>query len=117
MIAVTSALPGGQDLARTAEHVGEVQAPEGLPDQEHGDQEAEVPDPVHDEGLLARVGIGLFGEPEADQEVGAETDAFPPDEHHREAGAQHQDQHECDEQVEVREVPRVARRPPSCTRC
>ena len=48
----------------------------------------------------------FFGEPEADQQVRAEADALPADEHHREVGAEHQHQHERGEQVQVREVAR-----------
>ena len=33
--------------------------PSAVPDAEHGDQEAEVADPVHDERLLAGVGVHL----------------------------------------------------------
>ena len=59
----------------------EVDAAEVREHQEHGDEEAEVADAVDDERFLARgrrvVGLVV----EADQEVGAESDAFPADEH------------------------------------
>ena len=76
-------------------------------DQQHPEDEAEVADAVDDERLLAGVGGRLLPEPEADQQVRAETDAFPADEHHREVGAEHQHQHERGEQIQVREVARV----------
>ena len=59
--------------------------------------------------FLPGVGVHLVAEPEADQQVGAETDAFPADEHDREARPEHQHQHEHHEEVEVREVARVPR--------
>ena len=64
---------------------------------------------VGDERLLA--GARLVGvlEPEADQQVRREPDAFPADEQDEQRPAQHQQQHEEQEQVEVGEVARVAR--------
>ena len=46
-------------------------------------EEAEVADAVDDERLLARVGVRLLAEPEADEQIRTEPDAFPPDEEHR----------------------------------
>ena len=43
-------------------------------------------------------------EPEPDQQVGAEPDALPAHEHQRQVAAQHEQQHEEREQVQVREV-------------
>ena len=109
VMAVTTPLPAANTRRGPLHHPGEGQRPQRVPEQEHGDQEAEVADPVDDERLLAGVGVDLVAEPEADQQVGAEAHAFPADEHHREAGAQHQHQHEDHEEVEVREVPGVPR--------
>ena len=79
------------------------------------EDEAEVADAVDDERLLAGVGRRLLLEPEADQQVRAEADALPADEHHQEVGAEHEHEHERREQVQVREVARVlARRVSSC---
>ena len=94
------ALGSGEDLA-------EVEGPEGLVDQEHGQQEADVPDPVDDERLLARVGLLAVAEPVPDQEIAAESDALPPHEHGGVPGTHDQHQHEEDEEVEVGEVPRI----------
>ena len=57
-------------------------------------------------------------EPEADQQVRAEPDAFPADEHHREVRAEDQHEHERREQVQVREVARVlaVAAPRACSR-
>ena len=46
---------------------------------------------------------------EADQEVRAEPDALPADEHHQEVAAQDEHQHREHEEVQVREVAGVAR--------
>src|SRR2546422_7991003 len=45
------------------------------------DQEADVPDPVHEERLLARVGVDPLIEPEADEQVRAEPHALRSEEH------------------------------------
>ena len=52
----------------------------------------------------------LLLEPEADQQIRAEPDAFPADEHHQEVAAEHEHQHERREQVQVREVAGERRR-------
>jgi len=67
----------------------------------------DVADPVHDERLLTGSRLGLVVEPEPDEEIAAETYAFPPNEQDRKAGAQHQHQHEEDKQVQVGKIPWV----------
>ena len=86
----------------------EIQRPEGREDQEHGDEEARVADPVHDERLLARVRVVPVLVPEADEQVRAEPHALPAHEHEREAGPEDEYEHEEDEEVEVREVAGIA---------
>jgi hypothetical protein len=98
--------------ASSVPQLGEVdrlvlaQAPE---EPEEPDDEEEVTDAVRDERLLARLGELDVLEPEADQQVAAEPDAFPPDEHQEEVVAEHEQEHREDEQVQVREVPPHAR--------
>ena len=79
--------------AAICDDLREVDAAEVGEHQEHGDEEAEVADAVDDERLLARgrrvVGLVV----EADQQVGAEPDPFPADEHQQIAAAEDQDQH------------------------
>ncbi|MNK95710.1 hypothetical protein D3C87_1159590 [compost metagenome] len=73
-------------------------------DEEHAEQEAEVSHAVGDEGLVPGVRLGDIREPEADQQVRAEADAFPAHEHEGERGAEHEDEHREHEEVQVREV-------------
>ena len=96
-------------LGRGGHHGAEVERAEGGEDQEDPDQEADVADPVDDEGLLARVARALLVEPEADQQVGAEPDALPADEQDGIVRAEHQRQHREHEQVQVGHVAGVAR--------
>ena len=79
------------------------------PNQEHGDEEPKVTDPVHDKSFLPRFGVGLVAEPETDQQIRREADAFPADEQHGITSAEHEHQHERHEKIQIREVPRVAR--------
>ena len=58
--------------------------------QEHGEQEAEVADAVHDERFLARRGGVLLVVVETDQQVGAESDSFPSHEDEEVAAAQNE---------------------------
>ncbi len=82
--------------------------PETYEEREDTEEKAVIADPVDDKCLLARVGRGIFPEPEADQEVRAEAHAFPPDEHEKEIVRGHEDQHHEDKEIEVREVAGVA---------
>jgi predicted small lipoprotein YifL len=66
-------------------------------------QQTEVADAVHHERLLAGCGRRRLVLPEADQQVGGQTHALPPDEQHQVVVGQHQDQHRRDEQVQVGE--------------
>ena len=84
----------------------EVQRAELGEENQHAEDEAEVADAVDDKRLLAGVSRGRFGEVETNQQIRTEAHALPADEHHREAGAQHQDEHERGEQVQVREITR-----------
>ena len=86
----------------------EVERARVAEDEQHRHQEPEVPDAVDDERLEPRVGVDLFVEPEADEQVGAQPHPFPPDEHHGEARAEHERQHEEDEQIQLREVPSIS---------
>jgi hypothetical protein len=90
-------------LGGEGEGVREVERTELPEDQEHAEQEREVPDPVHDEGLLAGVGVDLLLVPEPDQQVRAEAHAFPAHEQEREAVSEDQHEHREREQVQVRE--------------
>src|SRR3989442_1141746 len=60
-----------------------------------------VADAVHDECLVACRGRVLFQKVEADQQVTAESHAFPAHEQQQEILREHQNQHEKHEQVEV----------------
>ena len=91
--------------------VGELGVAGGAEDgqqREDADEEAEVADPVGDEGLAPGVGLLLVGVPEADQQVAAEADALPPDEGEQQRVAEHQREHGRDEEVQVGEEAGVA---------
>jgi hypothetical protein len=113
-MAKTTARLGLVDLLHLGEDLVELEAAEGPEHQEQGDQQAGVADAVDDNGLLAGDGVAhaVFAliEPEADQQVGAQTDPFPAHEQHQEVVGRHQHHHGGDEQVEVNEKARVAAR-------
>ena len=71
----------------------------------HGRQQTHVANTVHDECLLSRRGV--FGNvvPEANQQVGGQTNAFPTDEQDRVGVAEHEDQHGRDKEVQVGKEP------------
>jgi hypothetical protein len=85
------------------ERRGHAHVHEGLEDQEDPDQEAEVPDPVHDEGLAPAEGVVAVAVPEADQQVGAEAHALPAQEQEHQVVGQHEHEHREREQVHVAE--------------
>ena len=77
-------------------------------EEEHREEETEVADAVDDERFFAGVGGGVTREPESDEEIRGEADAFPSDEEQEEAGAEYEHQHEEHEEVEVGEEAPVA---------
>jgi len=62
-----------------------------------------VSNPVDDEGLLGGRGSRGSHEPEADEQIGAETDQLPPEKQHGVVTGENEGQHRCDKQVEVGE--------------
>ncbi len=92
-------------LPHSGDDVDEVEGAQFGGGHGHADDQAGVPHPIDDEGLLARVRRALLLEPEADQEVGAEPHPFPAHEHEGQRSARDQDQHEEGEEVQVGEVP------------
>jgi hypothetical protein len=66
-------------------------------------EEGKVPNPVHNEGFIGSSAVFEILVPEANQEVGAQSDAFPSEEQHYKVIAQHQVQHHKDEQVQIGE--------------
>ena len=86
----------------------EFRAADGHEDEENAEDESGVADPVDDERFFAGIGRrGLF-EPEADQKIGTEPDAFPADEHQDHVRGQDQDEHGEGEEVQVGEIARVS---------
>ncbi len=110
MNVVTEELEIGVDLfGRRGEHGVEA---DRVVEQEHAhdaEREAEIADPVDHEGLDRRGVGGRPVIPEADQEVGAQADAFPAEEHLNEIVRRHQHQHEESEEVQVGHEPRDRR--------
>ncbi len=103
--------PGASEGMRRGarQHVREIQRAKRAEDQQHAEQESEVADAIHPEGFVSGIGGGLFQEEEADQQVAAQSHAFPADEHQQVVGGQHQHQHEKHEEIQVREKSPVAR--------
>ena len=78
-------------------------------DEEDAEREAEIADPVDDEGLDGR-GVGrVLLVPEADQEVAREADALPAEEHLDEVVGRHQHQHGEGEERQIGEEARPVR--------
>ncbi len=73
------------------------------PEEDDPEHEAEVADAVAEEGLAGGVGGGGLLVPEADQEVGADADQFPEDEHHQEIRRHDDADHREDEEGELGE--------------
>ena len=89
----------------------EVHGAEGPEHHDHAEPEAEVADPVDDEGLLGGVTGRATLVVVADQQVRTETDCFPEEEDDHVVVGQHQHQHRKDEEREVGEeavIPAIA---------
>ena len=97
----------GEGRAGSAEDRPEIERAEGRRHQEQAEQQSGIADAVGDEGFARRIAdlraFALFVKPEADQQEGAQADAFPTGEQHHEVIRGDQHQHRGDEQVEVKE--------------
>jgi hypothetical protein len=79
------------------------------PDGHDPEREPEIADTVDDERLLGRERRGALAEPEADEQVAAQPDQLPRDEHDQPRVREDQQQHGEHEEIEVGEEPPVAR--------
>ena len=98
----------GQPLGRR-EHIGEVKAAEGDKNKHDAQREAKVADTVDDKRFATGRGVVGVGEPERDEQKGAEANQFPPHEEQQIVRAQHQDEHRDDKQVQVGKEAGIAR--------
>ena len=89
--------------------LADVERAQADEDQHDPEDEADVADAVDDERLLGGQRRRALAVPEADQQVAAQADQLPRDEHDQEAVRQDQQEHREHEQVEVGEEPPVAR--------
>ncbi len=87
----------------------EVEGAEVGEDGEQAEQEGEVADAVDDERLASGLRRKILIEIEADEQIGAQADALPPDEHHQEVVPENEEQHGAHEEVQVGEIPAIAR--------
>jgi hypothetical protein len=79
----------------------------GAPDHQDAKHEAEVTDAIGEECLVCRRGRRVALEPVADQQIGADADEFPEDEHHREVVREHDAEHREHEERQIAEVTRL----------
>ena len=86
----------------------EVEGSEEPEDGERTENDSGVADAVGDECLVGRRGGRVLVEVEADQQIGAQTDALPADKHHQVVVGQNQGEHGEHEQVQVSEEAVVA---------
>ncbi len=93
---------------RIGEERAEIQSTQFAKQQEHRNQKSGVANAVDDKGLVGRNTVPDVLVPEPDQQVGAETHAFPTQEYDDEVVAHHQVEHREHEQVQVREELPVA---------
>jgi hypothetical protein len=75
----------------------------------NAENEAEVTDAVDDEGLHGGSRCGRLLEPEADQQIGRQTHAFPAEEHLQQVVGGHQHQHGEGEERQIGEETRTMR--------
>ena len=97
-----------EDGADVRRELAEHQRAGRPPQEKDAEKEPEVADAVDDERLLARVRGGVLFEIVPDEDVGAEPDQLPEDEHHHEIVGEHDAEHRKEEQGQPRKIPPVA---------
>jgi hypothetical protein len=94
---------GRNERRHIGEDGAEIDRAEKHEHAEYAKREAEIADAVDDEGLdRSRIGRRLLV-PEADQQIGGQTDTFPAEEHLHEVVGRHQHQHGEGEQRQISE--------------
>jgi len=93
-------------FVRIGEDFREIKAPDIVFPQtgekeEHTQNETEVPHPVDDKSLLPRIGSRILFKPKTDQQIRAEANTLPSDEHQQEIIGQDEIDHHEDEEIEV----------------
>ena len=89
---------------RKFQQVDRAETPVGKND---SDEEAEVPDPVHDKGFLGGLGSLIGRAIMSDEQVGAEPDQFPENENHDQVVGKGNAEHGKHEDGQAAEVPRL----------
>jgi hypothetical protein len=75
------------------EHFAVIQAAGIRRDQRDAEQKPEIADAIHQEGFQIRINRGRPRVPEADQQIGHQTDGFPAEKELEKIVAHHQHQH------------------------
>src|SRR3989442_5960958 len=96
-------ISGRKPIANALTNLRELQTSEHREDQHDADRQTPVADAVYYKCFFSGVSGALLQEVIADQEIRAETDPLPADEHHQVVISEDQRQHREHEEVEVRE--------------
>ncbi len=91
-----------------AEDGREIERAKLAEEQKQPQQETEIADAVYPKRLIAGIGGGFLQEPESDEQIAAQADAFPSHEEHQVVRRQHQREHEKHEQIEIGEESAIA---------
>ena len=95
---------GAHRLGHCGRQLVKVQSVERREQEKYSEQKAGVADAVDDEGLHSRIRVLEILIPVADEQVGANTHAFPAHEHHGQVIGADEGQHRKKEEIQVREI-------------
>ena len=96
-------------IRRSGQNFRDRNRPEHQKHTENPEHEAQIANPVDDKGLDRRSACAGLAEPETDQKIGCQADAFPTEEHLHKIIRRNQHQHGKGEQREIGEEPRLIR--------
>src|SRR5690606_10623193 len=80
-----------------------IQRTESCPDEQHAEEETQVTDAIDNERLFRGIVVIMIFKPETNEQIRTQAHAFPADKQQQVIAARHEQEHEKDKEIEIRE--------------